>query len=93
MRENQNCDDAVFPTAVNILDRYLSLVAVRRSQLQLLGSVCLLLTSKIRQSGRLHVDTLVYLTDDSVTHEQIKVRLVFCPLSGGLCRGPLGARA
>ncbi|KAK8764439.1 hypothetical protein V5799_032952 [Amblyomma americanum] len=70
--EDQGCEDSVFPTAMNLLDRYLSLTAVRKTHLQLLGCVCLLLASKMRQTRALSVDALVYFTDDSVMHQEIQ---------------------
>ncbi|XP_037581698.1 G1/S-specific cyclin-D2 [Dermacentor silvarum] len=70
--EEQGCEDSVFPTAMNLLDRYLSLVSVRKLHLQLLGCVCLLLASKLRQTRALAVDALVYYTDCSVTAQEIQ---------------------
>lgn len=70
--EDQGCEDSVFPTAMNLLDRYLSVVVVRKSQLQLLGCVCLLLASKWRQMRALPVDILAYFTENSVTAEEIQ---------------------
>ncbi|KAH6924500.1 hypothetical protein HPB50_018963 [Hyalomma asiaticum] len=61
--EEQCCEDSVFPTAMNLLDRYLSQVSVRKLHLQLLGCVCLLLASKLRQTRALAVEALVYYTD------------------------------
>lgn len=70
--EERCCEDSVFPTAMNLLDRYLSRVPARKCQLQLLGCVCLLLASKMRQTRALAVDDLAYFTDDSVTSRQIQ---------------------
>ncbi|XP_075532245.1 G1/S-specific cyclin-D2-like [Dermacentor variabilis] len=70
--EEQGCEDSVFPTAMNLLDRYLSVVSVRKLHLQLLGCVCLLLASKLRQTRALAVDALVYYTDCSVTAQEIQ---------------------
>lgn len=70
--EERCCEDSVFPTAMNLLDRYLSRAAARKCQLQLLGCVCLLLASKMRQTRALAVDELAYLTDHSVTARQIQ---------------------
>ncbi|XP_065295100.1 G1/S-specific cyclin-D3-like isoform X1 [Dermacentor albipictus] len=70
--EEQGCEDSVFPTAMNLLDRYLSVAVARKSQLQLLGCVCLLLASKLRQTRALAVDVLAYYTDHSVTVQEIQ---------------------
>ncbi|KAH7939063.1 G1/S-specific cyclin-D2 [Rhipicephalus sanguineus] len=70
--EEQGCEDSVFPTAMNLLDRYLSQVSVRKLHLQLLGCVCLLLASKMRQTRALAVEALVYYTDCSVTAQEIQ---------------------
>ncbi|XP_018014787.1 G1/S-specific cyclin-D2 [Hyalella azteca] len=69
--EHRNCEDQVFLVAVNLLDRFLNLVQVHRSQLQLAACSCLLLSSKLRQSSYLSVDILAYYTEDSVTSQEI----------------------
>ena len=73
--EEQNCEEQVFPLAVNLLDRFLALEAsvLQRCQLQLLGCVCLLTASKLRQCRPIGVELLVYYTDYSVTPAQIRV--------------------
>ncbi|KAL1478302.1 hypothetical protein MTO96_035125 [Rhipicephalus appendiculatus] len=71
--EDQGCEDSVFPTAMNLFDRYLSVAVARKSQLQLLGCVCLLLATKLRQTRALPVDVLAYFTEDSVTVQDIQV--------------------
>ena len=76
MTEEQNCEEQVFPLAVNLLDRFLSAAdapGLERTQLQLLGCVCLLAASKLRQCRPIGVDLLVYYTDYSVTPAQIRV--------------------
>ncbi|KAF2351257.1 Cyclin N-terminal [Trinorchestia longiramus] len=69
--EEQSCEDQVFVVAVSIMDRFLNTVSVRKTQLQLLAAVCLLLSSKLRQSHFLSVDLLAYYTDNSITREEI----------------------
>lgn len=78
--EEQNCEEQVFPLAVNLLDRFLALEAavLQRCQLQLLGCVCLLTASKLRQCRPIGVDLLVYYTDYSVTAAQIRVSTRNC---------------
>ncbi|KAF0295468.1 G1/S-specific cyclin-D1 [Amphibalanus amphitrite] len=70
--EEFGCEDQIFPLAVNYLDRFLCLRRICRGQLQLLAAVCLLLASKIRQCRALSLAQLVYLTDYSVTEQQLK---------------------
>ncbi|KDR14730.1 G1/S-specific cyclin-D2 [Zootermopsis nevadensis] len=70
--EEQQCEDQVFPLAVNFLDRFLCICVISRRQLQLVAAVCLLLASKIRQCNSLSVDQLCYYTDHSITPEEIK---------------------
>lgn len=71
--EEQACEDQVFAVAINFLDRFLCACVVQRTQLQLLGAVCLLLASKLRQCRPLSIELLAYYTDYSVGAEEIKV--------------------
>jgi len=70
--EEQRCEDPVFPLAMSCLDRLLSHMVVQKSQLQILGSVCLLLASKCRQWRALSPEHLSYYTDHSVSSEDLK---------------------
>lgn len=72
--EEQACEDQVFAVAINFLDRFLCACVVQRTQLQLLGAVCLLLASKLRQCRPLSIELLAYYTDYSVGAQEIKVR-------------------
>ncbi|XP_014354693.1 G1/S-specific cyclin-D3 [Papilio machaon] len=67
--EDQSCQEEVFPLAMSYLDRFLSTCAVGKSQLQLLGTACLLLASKLREPGSrgLPADLLVFYTANSIT--------------------------
>ncbi|CAK1551690.1 unnamed protein product [Leptosia nina] len=67
--EDQNCQEEVFTLAMSYLDRFLSICTVGKSQLQLLGTACLLLASKLREpsSRGLPADLLVFYTANSVT--------------------------
>ncbi|XP_015931167.1 G1/S-specific cyclin-D2 [Parasteatoda tepidariorum] len=69
--EEERCQDEVFPLAVNCLDRFLLLVRVDKSQLQLLGAVCLFLASKLRQSRPLTAERLCLYSDNSITITQL----------------------
>ncbi|GAB6029963.1 hypothetical protein CHUAL_005658 [Chamberlinius hualienensis] len=68
--EDQNCEEGVFSLAMNYLDRFLSVVEITRCQLQLLGAVCLFLSSKLKDSRPLSAEKLCRFTDNSITlHE------------------------
>ncbi|XP_058788896.1 G1/S-specific cyclin-D2 [Phymastichus coffea] len=69
--EEQKCQEEVFPLSMNYLDRFLSICPIRKSQLQLLGTACLLVASKLREPRPLTVDVLVFYTDNSITHEDL----------------------
>ncbi|XP_076347987.1 G1/S-specific cyclin-D2-like [Tachypleus tridentatus] len=71
--EGEYCQQDVFPLAVNCMDRFLSVVKLKRSQLQLLGTVCLFLASKLRQVVPLVSRKLCQYTDNSVTQEELLV--------------------
>ncbi|XP_054159443.1 G1/S-specific cyclin-D2-like [Oppia nitens] len=69
--EEERCQEEVFPLAMNILDRFLAIVKIRKSQLQLLGSVCLFLASKLRQTRPLSAEKLIVYTDKSITIDEL----------------------
>ncbi|XP_076370122.1 G1/S-specific cyclin-D2-like [Tachypleus tridentatus] len=69
--EDEQCQKDVFPLAVNCLDRFLCVVEIRKSQLQLVGAVCLFLASKVRQTRPILSEKLCAYTDNSVTLEEL----------------------
>lgn len=71
--EEQGADDIIFPLATSYVDRFLACVRIRKTQLQLLGAVCLLIASKLRQCRSFTVDALIYYTDYSVSTRDITV--------------------
>lgn len=73
--EEQNCEEQVFPLAVNFMDRFLCECAIPRQQLQLVGATALLVSTKIRQCHNLTIHLLCAYTDHSVAPEEIKVSL------------------
>ncbi|XP_042218964.1 G1/S-specific cyclin-D1-like [Homarus americanus] len=70
--EEQACEDQVFATAINFFDRFLCVCVIQKTQLQLVGAVCLLLASKLRQCRPLSAEHLAYYTEYSVSVEEIK---------------------
>lgn len=71
--EEQKCQDEVFPLSMNYVDRFLSICPIRKSQLQLLGTACLLLASKLRETSPLTAEDLVFYTDNSITLDDLWV--------------------
>ena len=69
----QNSQPEVFTLAMNMMDRFLCRCRISKSQLQLVGSVCLLISSKIREPCPIPGRTLIGYTDYSITPEEIKV--------------------
>jgi len=74
--EEQKCQEDIFPLAVNYMDRFLSVNPINKNHLQLLGTTCLLVSSKLRESDCLSVDLLVLYTDNTITSEELLVSRV-----------------
>merc|ERR1719189_3173891 len=68
----QNSQPEVFCVAMNLLDRFLCHCRIQKSQLQLLGAVCILIGSKIREPCPIPGKTLITYTDYSITAEELK---------------------
>lgn len=69
--EEEKCSPEVFSLAVNYMDRVLSQVNISKHQFQLLGSVCIFLASKFKESSPLCAEKLVICSDFSFTTEEI----------------------
>merc|ERR1712018_1131460 len=70
--QGQNSQPEVFCLAINVLDRFLSQTQIQRQQLQLLGAVCILIASKIREPCPIPGKSLIIYTDYSITAEELK---------------------
>jgi cyclin B len=62
--------DTLFLT-INLLDRYLSQVSVRRTKLQLVGVTCMLLASKHEEIYPPEIKDFVHVTDKAYTKQDI----------------------
>ena len=76
--EEQRCEEEVFPLSMNLLDRTLSVRSVRRSQLQLLGTTCMYIASKLRETEPLNSRKLVVYTENSIKLCDLMVSCVAC---------------
>jgi hypothetical protein len=63
----------VFCLAMNYMDRFLARCPVKKSQLQLVGSVCLLISSKFKETCPIPGEKIIFYTDYSITQQEIKV--------------------
>jgi hypothetical protein len=73
--KNQGKEEDVFVLAMNMLDRFLSVQQIGKRHLQLLGTVCMFIASKLRSSTPLNAETLVIYTAESITIEELLVSL------------------
>ena len=74
--EEMRCQPEVFHLAINYMDRFMSEVRISKSQFQLLSCVCLFLASKFKETCPLPAENLVIYTDNSVTIQEITVRIL-----------------
>lgn len=73
----EECQPDIFPLSMLIVDRFLSFVRTKRTQLQLLGAVALLLASKFRQTSQIPARHLIYYTQDLITLNELKTWELF----------------
>jgi hypothetical protein len=71
--EEEQAQPEVFCLAMNYLDRFLSVCAIEKSQLQLLGAVCLLVAWKVREHATLPATRLVEYSNFNLTLTDIMV--------------------
>jgi len=70
--EEMGSSPEVFCLAMNLMDRFLGKCRIEKSQLQLLGAVCLFLSSKFKETAPIPSEKLVMYTDYSVSLEAIR---------------------
>ena len=82
--EEQKCGEDVFCLSVYYLDRVLSLLPLRKTQLQLVASVCMFVASKFSDTVALAAERLVMYTDYSITIDQLLAS--YCHIISTVCR-------
>merc|ERR1711953_1317796 len=73
---HQVCDEEavkieVLLLAVNCLDRFLASAPIRLSQLQLLGSACLLVAWKVREDRQIRLETILKYSNFSINADEL----------------------
>jgi len=69
--EEEQTSPQVFCLAINYLDRFLSSCKIAKSQLQLVGAVCLLVSWKVRDHSPISAQRLIEYTDFTVSLEDL----------------------
>ncbi len=70
---DQRCHVDVFLLAVNIMDRFLSTIRLKKNQFQLLGAAAIFLASKLVECSPISALTLVRYTADTYDREELLV--------------------
>lgn len=73
----EECQPDIFPLSIQIVDRFLSFVRTKRSQLQLLGAVAMFTASKLRQTRIIPARNLIYYTQDLLTLQELRTWELF----------------
>lgn len=66
------------------MDRFLAVRSINKAHLQLLGTSCMLIASKLREPKPLPAKSLVYYTDNSITIEDLRVSKLYRNLANHL---------
>ena len=69
--QDQQCQPQVFHLSLNYLDRFLSQKRIKKTQFQLVGTVCIFLASKMCECAPITAEKLLVYTDNSVTLEEL----------------------
>ncbi|KAM9319548.1 G1/S-specific cyclin-D3 [Gastrophryne carolinensis] len=71
--EDQLCEEVVFPLAMTYVRRSLSIFTLEKKYLQLLGTVCLLLASKMRDMVPVKIEVFEFYTAGGISAAEIRV--------------------
>jgi len=69
--EEEQSQPELFCLAINCLDRFLSRVEIKKSQLQLLASACLLVSWKVREHSKITAQKIVKYTNYNIQQEEL----------------------
>jgi hypothetical protein len=69
--QDQQCESQVFHQSLNYMDRFLSRKTIKKTQFQLLGTVCIFLASKMCECASIPAEKLLMYTDNSVSLEEL----------------------
>ena len=71
--EESQSEQEVFPLSVIYLDLVVKVLDIRKHQLQLVATACILIASKFRDSNPIDSNRLVAYTDHSITVDDLLV--------------------
>ena len=69
--QDQQCQPQVFHLSLNYLDRFLSQKRIKKTQFQLVGTVCIFLASKMCECAPITAEKLLVYTDNSVSLDEL----------------------
>lgn len=73
MCKEESCEPDVFLLSVSLVDRFLSIQFVLRTNLQAVAGVCLFISSKVKAPQPLNAERIAYYTDGAVRMQEILV--------------------